>query len=153
MKHSISLTYSIRLISDIQHRDWIFFIYCKMVTTMSIATTCHKVFTILLIIFPMRYITSPWLIYFVTENLYLLISLQLFHWTSPPSLLWQLPCCSLCLYVCFRFVLFVKLLCFLDSTCKWNQTVFVLLCLILLSMLPFRHPRCHKWQDFIVFYG
>ena len=106
-----------------------------MVTSMSLATTPHKVFTILLIIFPMLYITSPWLTYFVTESLYLLISLQLFRWTSHP--LSSGNCQAvLCVYTFASVLLFVQLLCFLDSTCKWNQTVFVFLWFILLSMLP-----------------
>ena len=68
----------------------------------------HKIVTILLTILLMLYITSLWLIYFITGSLYL------FHIFCPPhfSPLWQPPFCSLYLWVCFNFVLF----CFLDST-------------------------------------
>ena len=95
----------------------------------------YKVMTILLTIFSMLYISSLWLIYFVTGSLYLLIPITYF--TSP---VWQPHFCSLYLWVCFCFVLFFHLFCFLNSTYKWNQTVFVFLCLVtLLSIIPL-HP-------------
>ena len=55
--------------------------------------------------------------------------LHLFHPTPYLPALWQLLVCCLYLWVCFSFVLFVHLFCFLDSTYKWNQMVFVFLCL------------------------
>ena len=69
---------------------------------------------------------TVWLICLLTESLYLLISLTYF---SPPptsgSYLFVL-----CTYdSVFCLVMFVHLLCFLDSNYKWNHTVFVLLCL------------------------
>lgn len=51
----------------------------------------------------------------------------------PTSPLCQPPVCSLYLSICFWFCLFI---CFvLDSTYKWNHTVFVLLCLTYLFHL------------------
>ena len=35
----------------------------------------------------------------------------------------------LCIYDYFAFVMLVSLFCFLESTCKWNHTVFVFKCL------------------------
>ena len=51
--------------------------------------------------------------------------------THPP-LIWKLSVYSLYLWVCFYF-----LLCFLDSTYKWNHVIFVFLWLILLNIIPF----------------
>ena len=59
---------------------------------MSVETILNYHFTLfhLKMFFSTLYISSPWLIYFVIESLYLLTSLTYF---SPP--LWQLPVCSL----------------------------------------------------------
>ena len=47
---------------------------------------------------------------------------------SCPSLCLQRPgVCSLDLWVCFHFVIFLHLFYFLDSTYKWSHTVFVFL--------------------------
>ena len=72
----------------------------------------------------MQHILYPWLIYFVTESVYLVISLTYF---SPPqhSSPSQPPVFSLYLWLCFWLVMFVHVLCFLDSTYKWNHTGFV----------------------------
>ena len=53
----------------------------------------YKVIKILLAIFPTPYISSPWLIYFVTGNLYLLISLIHFTITKFPC-----PLATTCLF-------------------------------------------------------
>jgi len=44
---------------------------------------------------------------------------------------------------------------FLDSTHKWNHTIFAFLCLTYSTWqnIPYIHPYCHKWQDFILFNG
>ena len=55
----------------------------------------------------------------------------LFHSCIHLPLLWQLPVCSL--WTCVCFIMFVCWLCFLDSTCKWNHTVFIFLWLISLK--------------------
>ena len=58
-------------------------------------------------IFPILYISYPWLISFATGSLYLLISLTYFL-----PILWQTPDCSLYLELCFcvlhLFVLFFR---------------------------------------------
>ena len=77
-------------------------------------------------IFPMLYISCPWLLYFVTGCLYLLLSLTYLTPLSP------LPSGNhlfvLCIWVCFCFIILI----FFgggNSTYKWNDTVFVFLCL------------------------
>ena len=50
---------------------------------------------------------------------------------------------------------FTHLFYFLDSTCKWEHTVFVFLCLtyfIKYNLLQIQ-PCCCKWQNFILFHG
>lgn len=69
---------------------------------------------------------TPWLMYFITRSLYLLI-FTLF--TLPPSLPCRRPSVSsLYLHICF--VLFVHLFHFSDSTYKWNLAVFVFVMLL-----------------------
>ena len=51
-----------------------------------------------------------------------------FSFSHHPSLS-QPPVCSLYLWLCFCFVMAVSLFCSLDSTYKWNHTVFIFLCL------------------------
>ena len=94
--------------------------------------------------------TSPWLIYFITRRLYLLIPFD--HFSQLPNLppLWQPPIYSLSLWI--LCCLFVHLFCFSDATCDWNHMAFVLLWFISLSTLKI-HPCCHKWHNFILFYG
>ena len=48
---------------------------------------------------------------------------------SSPNILplWQSPVCFLQLRLCFCFLIFINLFCILDSTCKWNHTVSVIL--------------------------
>ena len=58
---------------------------------------------------------------FCNWSLHLSLS-RLFHSTLPPPLLWQPPVCSLCLWICFCFAMYI---CFvLDSTSKWNHDIF-----------------------------
>ena len=106
-----------------------------------------KVITTLLTIFPILYITSPWLIYFITGSLCLLIPFTYF--THPP-IPCQPPVCSLYLWVCFCFVMFI---CFLDSTCKWNHAVFVFLWLNSLSIIPSKSIHVVTNERFHSCYG
>ena len=64
-------------------------------------------------------------IYFATGCFYLIISLTYFLPISTPPL--GQPPVFLCVYFCFMFV---HLFCFSDFTYKWNDTVFILFCLI-----------------------
>lgn len=70
--------------------------------------------TELLIVGNMLYINSPELIHLITESLYSLIDISLFSLSSQPRT-WQLP-----FYSSYEYK-------FLDSTCKWAHTVFVVL--------------------------
>ena len=73
----------------------------------------------------------------------------------PPSLSPLVTTSSLCLWVCFYFVIFICLFYFLDSTCKWKHTVFAFLCLIYFikyNTLQVK-PCCCKWQNFILFFN
>ena len=54
---------------------------------------------------------------------------HLFFFSLHCPLLWQPPVCSLYQWVCCYLVMFVHPFCFLDSTYKWNHTVFFFLCL------------------------
>ena len=75
----------------------------------------------------------PWLIYSITESLYLSCTSSI----APNSPLPALPKTTslLCLYkpIC---ILFVHLFCVLDSTFKWDHVIFVFFWLILLSIMP-----------------
>ena len=68
----------------------------------------HEVIKILLNIFLTLYITSLWLIYFMTGGFYLLIPFTYFATTPSPSFLY--------LWICFHFLFFVCSFWFLDST-------------------------------------
>ena len=85
----------------------------------------------------MLYITSLWLIYLIIGSPNLLISLTNFTHPLLPSLLAPTSLFSV-LWVCFCFLMFVHLFCFLDSTYKWNHIAFVFLWLISLSIIPSR---------------
>ena len=90
---------------------------------------------IIIDIFPILYISYLWLIYFVTGSLYLLISLTYFS-STPPLATISLFSVYMNLSVLLHFfICFV----FLDSTCKWNYTVFVFLWLISLSIISSIH--------------
>ena len=58
-----------------------------------------------------------------------------FTFVSSPPPLWLTLVSSLYLYVCFCFVTFFHLF-FLDSTYKWNRTVFVILWFTSLMIIP-----------------
>ena len=128
------------LVSVVQHNDLVF-VYCKMLTTMSLVYIHHhssynsflmmrpfKIYSLsnfqkhtrlLLTIVSILYITSWWLIYFITGSLYLLTPFT--HFTTP------YPLTTTSMFSAFEFgVLF----CFvLDFTYKWDHMVFVFLCL------------------------
>ena len=122
-----------------------------MVMKISLDTIFHytKISLTYWLYFP-NYVSYLWLIYFPIGSLYLLISLpHFFPPQLPPSSCNHL--CVLCNYNCFYFITFIF---FLDSIYKWNHTVFVFVWLISLSVIPLLiHPCCHRWQDFILFYG
>ena len=92
--------------------------------------------------------THPWA-YLTLSSLYL----PLPYPYIPPTP--QALVCSLYLWVCFFFVIFISLLYFLDSTYKWYHTVFVFLYLTYFTWQNTLqvHPCCCKWQSFISFYG
>ena len=72
----------------------------------------------LLTVFLTLYISYLWLIYFATGGWYLSLSCPYYISVLPlPPPLWQLSVCSLCLWVCFSFVIFVLFLFvwFIDS--------------------------------------
>ena len=67
------------------------------------------------------------------------LNLPLCFTHSPtPSPLWQPPVCSLYLWICFCFIIFVHLACFSDFTYKWNHMIFVFLWVISLGIIPSR---------------
>ena len=68
--------------------------------------------------FPRLHVTFLWLIYCVTGIFYLLLSFTYFSHVSSASPQ-QTSVCSLCLWLCFCFVMFF--FSFLDSTCKWKS--------------------------------
>ena len=88
----------------------------------------HEVITVLLTIFSMLYITSPWH-YFITGSFYLLILFTYFACSPTPTCSGNYQFASyiyesVSVLFCLGF-----LFCFVDSTCKWSHTVFVFLCL------------------------
>ena len=111
------------------------FIHYEIITTMRPATIHHHIkllqyywlHSLCVHYIPLTYLFYSWK--FVPLN-----PLRLFP-LSPHTPSWQPPVCSLYLWVCFCFILFVPLFCFLDSTYKWNM-VFVFLWLI--SLIPAR---------------
>ena len=83
----------------------------------------------------MLYISFPWLIYFVTESLYFLISFTYFF--LPFLTLWQPPVQrSVYLWLCFCFVCSLVYF-FFQIPHEWNHTIFILW-FISLSIIPFR---------------
>ena len=96
-----------------QHSDSIFLYISKLSPWLSLVVICHHTKSYIVIEYnPPLYISYLWLIYFVTESLYLLISLTYFS-LPHPTLLWQPPVCSQYLwlflfnYVC-SYVLFLR---------------------------------------------
>ena len=69
--------------------------------------------------------------------LYIIVCTSKFH-TPILSLPWSLSLlvCSLCVWVCFLFVISTSLFYFLDSTCEWYHTFFVFVWLFSLSIIP-----------------
>ena len=108
--------------------------------------SAYKVNAILLTVFSVLYFSSPWLTYYATGCLYLLIP---FTYSTPHlspiftvSYLWQPPDYFLYLRV---WVLFVSVS---ESTCKWNHVVFIFLSVRLSSfsiILLKLHPCCSTW--------
>ena len=95
----------------------------------SIHLAPYIVITILLSIFIMLYLISPW----PFCNYLLVLPNPLLFFSQPPNLL---PSGNrqFVLHI-HEFVLFC-LFCFLDSKYKWNHIVFYFLCLISLSIIP-----------------
>ena len=77
--------------------EWVAISFSKLPYLLSFATP-HKDITIKLTICLQLYLSSLWLIHFVAGSLYLLIST---YFSPPPPPLWQLPVCSLFLWLCF----------------------------------------------------
>ena len=104
------------LVLGVQKKDSMLFMHCKMITVVSLVTTCHHtVITMLLTTCPMLYIMSPWFIYFILESLYFLIFFTYFSCfpTLLPSnnhwfVFWIYES-GFCFVVFFRFHLEVKL--------------------------------------------
>ena len=96
---------------------------------------------ILLTIFPVLHLTSPWL-YCNCQFVFL----NLFH-PAPNA---HPQSCLSSVSIESVSVLFVHLFC-LDSTYKWNHMVFVFLCLTSLSIIHSRYIHVVANCDFIVF--
>ena len=79
----------------------------------------------------------------ITGNLYL------FDHFHPTCLLPTVVASSNHQSILCEFVLFFFF--FKDSACKWDNTVFVFVCLILLCLMLSFHPCCCRWQDFLPF--
>ena len=83
-----------------------------MITTKGLVTICHHtkllqyywLYSLCCILHPHDLL--------ITGILYLLISVIYFSLPPTPPPPWQTPVCSLCLWVCFCFVIFVHLFCF-----------------------------------------
>ena len=100
-----------------------------------------------LTIFPTLYTSYPWIIYFVTGSLYLLISLICFS-PSPLFPLWQPPICCLYLYLCFCFIVFLHLFFFFffrfHIYVKSYNICLSLSDLFHLASCLLVHPCCHR---------
>ena len=82
---------------------------------------------------------------------FVLLSLSLFHLSPPaPSSLVTIHLLFASMTLC---LLFVHLFCSSDSTYKWNQTVFVFLGLVSLSIIPLATSMLLQVMWFILFYG
>ena len=130
--------------------------HCKMAITMSLVTLCHHT--------KLQNMQEYWLqslcyilylpdlIYFMTGNLYLLTCFIHFAHPSNSPPFWQPPFCSLYRWV-FSFVLCIHLFCFLVSTYKWNQKIFVFHLPNLFYLAQYSLGPCYyKWQSFILFF-
>ena len=88
----------------------------------------------------MLYIRSSELSPLTTTSLYPLIKVSPFPPSSNP---WQIPVYSVSMSSAF-----------LESTCKWDDTVFAFLCwayfIFHLHNALKANPCCHKWQNFLL---
>ena len=102
----------------------------------------------------MRYITSPWLIYFVTGSLFLLMFFTCFTCPSPPS---SSLATTRLFYDESAFLLSCFFLfCFLDFeilTCKWGRTAFSLSDLFQLVECSPGPSMLSQMARFPLFYG
>ena len=101
---------------------------------------------------------SPWLVFYLIVCPLTLSNLNFpFILHSPHR---EPITCSHYVWVCFFFVRFISWLYFLDSPCKWYHTVFVLLWLLSLSIMPqviffmllpmaLFHPFFYGWAAYI----
>ena len=99
--------------------------------------------SVLLTIVIKLYITSPWLIYFITRYLYLLTIF--IHFTHPPP-----PLATTNLFSVSMFSFSVL---FLDSTYKWHHMAFVFAWLILFSIIPWRFIHIVTNARFLLYCG
>ena len=95
----------------------------------------YNVIIILLTIFAMLYIIMSYLFY---NWMFLPVNLSHLLYSSFPPLPSDSTSFFLCIWVCFCFIMFAHLFVFLESTYKWNHTVFFFLWLISLSIIPSR---------------
>ena len=111
----------------------------KMLTTVRLVTVCHHAKILCItdsISHPVHFISMTQLF---CKWKPVLLHLPYPFLSSPrPLPLWQPHVCSPYLWLSFHFALFVHLFCFLDSTYKWNITVFVFVWLISPSKIPSR---------------
>ena len=106
-------------------------------------------------ILPVLCITTLYLVYFILSSLYLLISFPNFapHPTPLPRQVQATVVCSLLLWVCFCFIIFIHLSYFSDTTYKWKHTAFIFLCLAYFTKHNILQVDlfCCKWQNFFLF--
>lgn len=112
----------------------------------------YKLITVLLTIVLCCILYPLWLVYFITESLYLLI---LFTYFAKPFSLFPSPLAItslLSMYVSLFSFCFVYLFCFLDSTYKWDGTAICLCVYISLSAVPSGSihvvTNCKLWSSF-----
>ena len=119
-----------------------------MITTIILVTICYiKNYYSIIDYIPYVVYYILWLIYFITGSLYLLIP---FTYFAKLSLL--LPGNHL-FVLCINesiSVLFAHLFC-LDSTYKWNYTIFVFIWLISLSIIPLGASMLSQMAKFYSF--
>ena len=139
------------LVSGTQHNDLLFVLFIVYKSGYAISSS-EILVTIDCI--PTWCTSYPWLIYFLTRSLYLLISLTCsFLPSSPCNLAPPTPATprSLHLWFCFCSVRFVHLLCLLESTYSWSRTDFAFL--VLTHFTYHNTLLVHwllQWQDFIL---
>ena len=127
----------IPLLSGVHHSDLIFFIYYEMIPIIRLVTICHhtKLLQVSLTVFPMLYVLSPRLIYFVRRIWYLLILFNYFTYPLiPPAsgnqkfvpcYLWVFLFCYVCSLVArfhFLFYGWVTFQCVCLSVCLCLST-------------------------------